>query len=35
MKNTNGTKAVMAALQMIAILIGIGVGLWVFGLVTG
>jgi hypothetical protein len=35
MNNTNGAKAVMAALQLIAILVGIGLGLWVFGLVTG
>jgi len=34
-KNSNGTKAVMAILQLIAILIGIAVGVWVFQQVTG
>jgi hypothetical protein len=35
MNSSNGTKAVMAVLQLIAILVGIGVGAWVFSLVTG
>jgi hypothetical protein len=35
MNSSNGTKAVMAVLQLIAILVGIGVGVWVFSLVTG
>jgi len=33
--NSNTTKAAMAIVQLIAILVGIGVGLWVFQLVTG
>jgi len=32
--NSNATKAAMAIVQLIAILVGIGVGLWVFQLVT-
>jgi len=32
--NSNTTKAAMAIVQLIAILVGIGVGLWVFQLVT-
>ncbi len=35
MTNSNTTKAVMAVLQLIAILVGIGAGVWVFALVTG
>ncbi len=35
MTNSNTTKAAMAIVQLIAILVGIGVGLWVFQLVTG
>ncbi len=34
MTNSNATKAAMAIVQLIAILVGIGVGLWVFQLVT-
>ncbi len=35
MTNSNTTKAAMAIVQLIAILVGIGVGPWVFQLVTG
>ncbi len=35
MTNSNATKAALAVLQLIAILVGIGLGAWVFALVTG
>jgi len=33
--NSNATKAAMAILQLIAILVGIAIGVWLFTLVTG
>ena len=35
MTSSNATKAAMAIVQLIAILVGIGIGLWIFQLVTG
>ncbi len=35
MNNSNATKAAMAILQLIAILVGIAIGVWLFTLVTG
>lgn len=35
MNNSNSTKATMAILQLIAILVGIAVGVWLFHQFTG
>lgn len=35
MNNSNATKAVMAILQLIAILVGIAIGVWLFQQFTG
>lgn len=35
MNNSTSTKATMAILQLIAILLGIGLGTWIFSSVAG
>lgn len=35
MNNSNGSKAAMAIVQLIAILVGIAVGVWIFQQIAG
>ncbi len=35
MNNSNGSKAAMAIVQLIAILVGIAIGVWIFQQIAG